>query len=121
MMSSLRLAAWVSVSIFISSAAVGAAGDGSPQLPEHSGAILLDPVFLPTNLATTFHMTPILFRDGHVLRQGEFDFDMALGTAGTDFDETEKVIRLEEDSDWTVFTDFGFRFGLLDSLGPLPT
>lgn len=78
-----------------------------------------DPVFTPTNLATAFHMTPIIYYGGEILHPGDFDFDLVLGTYGTDFSKAEKQILLEEDTDWSFYTELGWRFGVAERIGPL--
>jgi len=91
----------------------------TPQLADRSGALFNDPVFTPSVLTTAFHMTPTIFYGGDVLHPGEFDFDLAFGTFGTNFWKAEKQILLEEDSDASFYTDLGWRFGLSDGIGPL--
>jgi len=93
--------------------------DVVPQLEEPATAIMMDPVFAPSSIASSFHMTPRFFYDGRILNPGDFDFDFAFGTAGTDFDHTENGLRLQEDSEISYYADFGYRFGLFDNLGPL--
>ncbi|MCA9412974.1 MAG: hypothetical protein KC944_17295 [Candidatus Omnitrophica bacterium] len=90
-----------------------------PQLEEPATAIMMDPVFAPANMANMYHMTPRFFYDGRILKPGDFDFDFAVGTAGTDFDLLREGVRLKEDSEISYYTDFGYRFGLFEILGPL--
>lgn len=90
-----------------------------PLVAEDAAPIYNDPVFTPTNLATAFHMTPIIYYGGEILHPGDFDFDLVLGTYGTDFSKAEKRIYLEEDNDWSFYTELGWRFGLAERIGPL--
>ncbi|MCA9438681.1 MAG: hypothetical protein KC978_23045, partial [Candidatus Omnitrophica bacterium] len=90
-----------------------------PQLEEPATAIMMDPVFTPGSIATSFHMTPRFFYDGRVLKPGDFDFDLGIGTMGTDFDETENGLRIQEDSEMSYYLDLGYRIGLAETLGPL--
>jgi len=103
--------------LLLSAGPASCGNERDPLLPEGSGALLTDPVFTPTNLATTFHMTPILFYGGDILRPGDFDFDLAFGSFGTDFKKFDHIIQLNEDSGGSLYTDLGWRFGLSDQIG----
>ncbi|KXK38970.1 MAG: hypothetical protein KJ050_09610 [Candidatus Omnitrophica bacterium] len=81
--------------------------------------LMLDPVFIPSKMADTFHMNPMVFYGNDFLKPGEFDFDLAIGTFGTDFSKAESLIWLEEDTDWAVYSDYAWRFGLTEEVGPL--
>jgi hypothetical protein len=90
-----------------------------PLVAEDAAPLYNDPVFTPTNLATAFHMTPTIYYGGEILHPGDFDFDLVLGTYGTDFSKAEKRIYLEEDTDWSFYTELGWRFGVAERIGPL--
>jgi hypothetical protein len=81
--------------------------------------LVLNPVFLPTKLADTFHMTPMMYYGDDYLKPGEFDFDMAIGTFGTDFHKSGNLISVKEDSKIGVYHDLAWRFGLLSEVGSL--
>lgn len=91
-----------------------------PQVAKDAAPIYNDPVFTPTNLATAFHMTPMIFYGGEILRPGDFDFDLIVGTFGSDFSEFEKQIYLDEDTDWSFYSEAGWRLGVTERIGPLP-
>ncbi len=103
--------------LFISTS--GQTQDAVPQLEEPATAIMVDPVFAPANIATSFHMTTRIFYDGRVLKPGDFDFDLGLGTGGTEFQYLREGIGVEEDSEISYYADLGYRFGLFEHLGPL--
>ncbi len=89
-----------------------------PQ-PVQTRPAMVDPVFAPNKISDTFHMTPLMLYGDDFLKPWEFDFDMSIGTFGTDFEKTEKVIALKEDSEVGVYSDFAWRFGILDEIGTL--
>jgi hypothetical protein len=101
--------------------AVFPAESGIHQRPEpvQTRPAMIDPVFAPSKISDTFHMTPLMLYGDDFLKPWEFDFDMAIGTFGTDFAKTEKIIALKEDSEVGVYHDFAWRFGILDEIGSL--
>lgn len=90
-----------------------------PQLEEPATAIMIDPLYIGTNISTQLHMTPRIFYDARILKPGDFDFDLAIGTYGTDFDKLNEGVYLQEDTAVGVAADLGYRFGLFERLGPL--
>jgi len=89
-----------------------------PQ-PVQTRPAMIDPLFAPTKISDTFHMTPLMLYGDDFLKPWEFDFDMSIGTFGTDFEKTQGIMALKEDSETAVYSDFAWRFGILDEIGGL--
>lgn len=118
---SARIAAFLALALFLSMGAPVQSSDSGYHLnplPVQTRALMLDPLFTPTKLPDAFHMSPMILFPNDPLIPGDFDFDLTLGTFGTDFDKTEKSIGLEEDSEYGIYTNLAWRFGVFG--GPVP-
>lgn len=87
--------------------------------PVQQRPAMVNPVFTPNKIADTFHMTPLVLYGDDYLKPWEFDFDLSIGTFGTKFTKAEKTMVLKEDSEVGAYSDFAWRFGLLDEIGTL--